>query len=329
MIDLERLRDMRGLDHFEAYNIMRKMMSGAMSEIQIAAVLASLNHREPQLDEIMGFRDALMDHCERIDLGESSCMDLCGTGGDGKDTFNISTTSALTLGAMGIPVAKHGNYGVSSNCGSSNVLEALGYKFPRTAEEAKKRFESHGLVFIHAPLFHPAMRYVAPVRRAMGVRTIFNIMGPLSNPAQPSHQVSGTFDLRTQRLYSWSFERMGVEAAVVHGLDGYDEISLTSSTRVFSTRKHFTTLSVADFGAEALEPSSLRGAETIEGNADIIRAVLSGEGPTAHNRVVAANAALAFEVWDPECSMDLAFQRVLDFLSSGSAMDYLNTLIEK
>ena len=121
---------------------------------------------------------------------------------------------------------------------------------------------------------------------------------------------------------------MGVEAAVVHGLDGYDEISLTSSTRVFSTRKHFTTLSVADFGAEALEPSSLRGAETIEGNADIIRAVLSGEGPTAHNRVVAANAALAFEVWDPECSMDLAFQRVLDFLSSGSAMDYLNTLIE-
>ena len=329
MIDLERLRDMRGLDHFEAYTIMCKMMSGAMSEIQIAAVLASLNHREPQLDEIMGFRDALMDHCERIDLGESSCMDFCGTGGDGKDTFNISTTSALTLGAMGIPVAKHGNYGVSSNCGSSNVLEALGYKFPRTAEEAKKRFESHGLVFIHAPLFHPAMRYVAPVRRAMGVRTIFNIMGPLSNPAQPSHQVSGTFDLRTQRLYSWSFERMGVEAAVVHGLDGYDEISLTSSTRVFSTRKHFTTLSVADFGAEALEPSSLRGAETIEGNADIIRAVLSGEGPTAHNRVVAANAALAFEVWDPECSMDLAFQRVLDFLSSGSAMDYLNTLIEK
>lgn len=328
MIDLERLRDMRGLDHSEAYTIMCKMMSGAMSEIQMAAVLASLNHRELQLDEIMGFRDAMMDHCERIDLGESSCMDFCGTGGDGKDTFNISTTSALTLGAMGIPVAKHGNYGVSSNCGSSNVLEALGYKFPRTAEEAKKRFESHGLVFIHAPLFHPAMRHVAPVRRAMGVRTIFNIMGPLSNPAQPSHQVSGTFDLRTQRLYSWSFERMGVEAAVVHGLDGYDEISLTSRTRVFSTRKHFVTLSVADFGTEALEPASLLGAETIEGNAAIIRAVLSGEGPTAHNRVVAANAALALEVWDPECSMDLAFQRVLDFLRSGSAMDYLNTLIE-
>ena len=137
MIDLERLRDMRGLDHSEAYAIMCKMMSGAMSEIQMAAVLASLNHRELQLDEIMGFRDAMMDHCERIDLGESSCMDFCGTGGDGKDTFNISTTSALTLGAMGIPVAKHGNYGVSSNCGSSNVLEALGYKFPRTAEEAK------------------------------------------------------------------------------------------------------------------------------------------------------------------------------------------------
>ncbi len=320
---------MRGLEHDEAYDVMHRMISGAMSETNLAATLASLNHRELQLDEIMGFRDAMIEHCELVDLGGVPCMDFCGTGGDGKDTFNISTTCALLLSAMGVPVTKHGNYGVSSNCGSSNVLEALGYQFPRTSEEAKRCFERDGSVFLHAPFFHPAMRNVAQVRRALGVRTLFNILGPLSNPARPSHQLTGTFDLGTQRLYAWSLERMGVQAAVAHSLDGYDEISLTADTRVFSTKKHFLMLSASDFGTEYVEPSALKGAETLEGNAAIIRTILKGEGTPAQNQVVAANAALALDVWNSDSSLDSAFREALAFLKSGNAMDHLNDLLDR
>lgn len=326
MDNLSRLQDMRSFERSEAYSIMSDMISGVMSEVQLAAFIASLKHRELQLDEVMGFRDAMIERCVLVDLGGASCMDFCGTGGDGKDTFNISTTSALLMGAMGIPVAKHGNYGVSSSCGSSNVLETLGYQFPQTADEARKLFEHQGSVFLHAPFFHPAMRNVANVRRALGVPTLFNIMGPLSNPACPSHQMTGTFDLRTQRLYAWSLEQIGVHAAVVHSLDGYDEISLTSEARVFSTRDHFHMLSAGDFGVDFVQADALRGADSLEGNAAILKSILKGEGSDEQNQVVAANAALAMVVWNPNETLDVAFRTALEFIGSGRAMDHLNTL---
>ena len=327
MGDLNRLHDMRSLDRSEAQAIMNDMISGAMSEVKLSATLASLNHRELQLDEVLGFRDAMIEHCQRVDLGGAACMDFCGTGGDGKDTFNISTTTAFLLGAMGVPVVKHGNYGVSSSCGSSNVLEALGYVFPKTADGARRRFEAHGTVFLHAPFFHPAMRNVAPVRKALGVRTLFNIMGPLSNPALPTHQITGTFDLRTQRLYAWTLERMGMAASVVHSLDGYDELSLTSDARVYSTRKHFHTVSAADFGLGVLEADALLGADTLEANGAILVGVLKGEGTPAQQQVVAANAAMALTVWDPEEELGSACRKAQDFLASGRAYDHLQSLL--
>jgi len=327
MADLNRLHDMRSLDRSEAYGIMNDMISGALSEVHLSATLASLNHRELQLDEILGFRDAMLEHCARIDLGGAACMDFCGTGGDGKDTFNISTTTAILLGAMGIPVVKHGNYGVSSSCGSSNVLEAIGYGFPTTPDEVVARFERHGTVFLHAPFFHPAMRNVGPVRKALGVRTLFNIMGPLSNPARPTHQLTGTFDLRTQRLYAWALEQIGVEAAVVHSLDGHDEISLTSDVRVFSTRNHFHLLSCSDFGAEGVQPSDIQGADSLEGNGALLQDILGGRGTAAQRRVVAANAALALVVWSPDHTLAAAYQQALDMLDSGRAALHLQTLL--
>ena len=288
MADLNRLHDMRSLDRSEAYGIMNDMISGALSEVHLSATLASLNHRELQLDEILGFRDAMLEHCARIDLGGAACMDFCGTGGDGKDTFNISTTTAILLGAMGIPVVKHGNYGVSSSCGSSNVLEAIGYRFPTTPDEVVARFERHGTVFLHAPFFHPAMRNVGPVRKALGVRTLFNIMGPL---------------------------------------DGHDEISLTSDVRVFSTRNHFHLLSCSDFGAEGVQPSAIQGADSLEGNGALLQDILGGRGTAAQRRVVAANAALALVVWNPEHTLAAAYQQALDMLDSGRAALHLQTLL--
>lgn len=327
MIDLHRLNDMRRLNRSEAQAVMNDMMSGSMSDVHLAAALASLNHRELHLDEILGFRDAMLEHGQTVDLGGVACMDFCGTGGDGKDTFNISTATAFLMGAMGVPVVKHGNYGVSSTCGSSNVLESLGYRFPQTAEEARRLFEHKGSVFLHAPFFHPAMRNVASVRSALGVRTLFNIMGPLSNPASPTHQMTGTFDLRTQRLYAWCTERMGIQAAVVHSLDGHDEISLTSDVRIYSTRSHFHKVTVADFGLTPLEPGAIGGAETPEDNAQLLSNILKGEGTVDQRRVVAANAALALTVWDVEAALDAAFLRALDFLDSGRAHDHLQYLI--
>ena len=327
MGDLNRLHDMRSLDRSEAYSIMNDMISGALSEVRLSATLASLNHRELQLEEVLGFRDAMLEHCARIDLGKAACMDFCGTGGDGKDTFNISTSTAILLGAMGIPVVKHGNYGVSSSCGSSNVLEAIGYQFPTTADEARARFERHGTVFLHAPFFHPAMRNVAPVRKALGVRTLFNIMGPLSNPALPTHQLTGTFDLSTQRLFAWSLEQIGVEAAVVHSLDGHDEISLTSEARVFSTQKHFHLLSAKDFGAEPVQQGDILGAKSLEGNGALLQNILCGRGTDAQRRVVAANAAMAITVWDLTQTLPAAYQKALDILDSGQAGLHLQNLI--
>lgn len=327
MIDLHRLNDMRRLNRSEAQAVMNDMISGSMSDVHLAAALASLNHRELHLDEILGFRDAMLEHGQTVDLGGVACMDFCGTGGDGKDTFNISTASAFLMGAMGVPVVKHGNYGVSSPCGSSNVLESLGYRFPQTPDEARRLFERKGSVFLHAPFFHPAMRNVASVRSALGVRTLFNIMGPLSNPASPTHQMTGTFDLRTQRLYAWCMERMGIHGAVVHSLDGHDEIALTSDVRVYSTRRHFHRVTVADFGLTPIEPDALSGAPTPEENGRLLRNILQGEGTVNQRRVVAANAAMALTVWDVDSTLAEAFSKAMDFLDSGRAHDHLQSLI--
>jgi anthranilate phosphoribosyltransferase len=279
----------------QSYELMMQIGNGAFNEIQVAAFLSALNMRAVTVNELKGMRRAMLDLCIPVNLQDYDAMDLCGTGGDGKDTFNISTLSAFVVAGAGVPVAKHGNYAVSSHCGSSNVLEYFGLKFTNDLSIIYQQMEKANITILHAPLFHPAMKYVAPARKAMQVKTIFNILGPLSNPSQPKVQVSGVYSMDIARLYHFLMQKLHDRYAIVHSLDGYDEISLTGVVKIYSHTGE-KTYSPQDMGFQVVQPIDLSGGLTIQEAAAIFLSVLECTSTDIQREVVVANAAVAISI---------------------------------
>ena len=276
----------------DAKQILVNIAKGDYNTSQIAAFLTVYMMRSITIEELEGFRDALLELCLSIDLAAYDPIDLCGTGGDGKDTFNISTLASFVTAGAGVKVTKHGNYGVSSKCGSSNVMEYLGIKFSNDAGFLEKSIEEAGICVLHAPLFHPAMKNVAPIRRELGVKTFFNMLGPMVNPAFPKNQMVGVFNLELARMYGYLYQNTDKKFTILHALDGYDEISLTGNTKTISNTTEGI-LRPEDFGVLPIKQSEIVGGDSIEDSAQIFMEVLKGNGTTAQNNVVSANAGIA------------------------------------
>ncbi|MBT8210425.1 MAG: anthranilate phosphoribosyltransferase, partial [Eudoraea sp.] len=289
---LNRLINHEILSKEDARQILVNMAKGSYNSSQIAAFLTVYMMRSVTIEELEGFRDALLDLCLAVDLSAYDPVDLCGTGGDGKDTFNISTLASFIAAGAGLNVTKHGNYGVSSTCGSSNVMEFLGIKFSSDSGFLKNCIEETGICVLHAPLFHPAMKNVAPIRKELAVKTFFNMLGPMVNPAFPKNQMVGVFNLELARMYGYLYQNTDKKFTVLHALDGYDEISLTGPTKTISNRNEGI-LQASDFGVEEVNAQDITGGSTVAESAQMFLNILQGKGTAAQNHVVCANAGVA------------------------------------
>lgn len=323
---LNRLINQEYISSEEAKRVLVNISEGKYNESQIASFLTVYMMRSITIEELSGFRDALLELCIPVDIAEYNAIDLCGTGGDGKNTFNISTLSSFVTAGAGVHVAKHGNYGVSSASGSSNVMEAMGIKFSNDIDFLKKSLDEAGICVLHAPLFHPAMKNVAPIRRALGVKTFFNMLGPMVNPAFPKNQMVGVFNLELLRLYGYLYQETNKNYAIVHALDGYDEISLTGKTKVVSNHAE-TLFSPESLGLESIRQEAIFGGDTVEEAATIFKSIIDGKGTEAQNNVVCANAGLAIATTN-EISHQEGFEMAKVSLLSGKAKQSLNKLIE-
>ena len=279
----------------EAKSVLVNISQGKYNNSQIASFLTVYMMRSISVEELDGFREALLELCVPVDLSDFNTVDLCGTGGDGKDTFNISTLASFIAAGAGIKVAKHGNYGVSSNCGSSNVLEFLGIKFTSDADKLRAALDKAGICFLHAPLFHPAMKNVAPIRKELGVKTFFNMLGPMVNPSRPANQIVGVFNLELARMYSYLFQNTDKNYAILHDLAGHDEISLTGQVKIISNKED-KMFSPSDLGLNPISEIDIIGGNSIADSASLFMRVLHGEGTAEQNNVVCANAGLAISI---------------------------------
>lgn len=319
---LNRLIQHRTLNRDEACEILKSIATEKYNLSQITAFMAIFMMRSITPEELAGFRDALIELCVPVDLSDFNTIDLCGTGGDGKETFNISTLSSLVVAGAGYKVAKHGNYGVSSVSGSSNVMEHMGYKFINDADKLKHQMDKAGFIFMHAPLFHPAMKTVGPIRRDLGMKTFFNLIGPLVNPSNPQNQIAGVFDLETVRLYTYLFQQTGKQFSVVYSLDGYDEISLTGDFKVVSNFDDLL-LSPEKIGLPRLKQEQLFGGNTVAEAASIFKTILEGEGTEAQNSTVFINAGLAIRTMHPTKSIEQCIEEAKSSLLGGKAKKVL------
>ncbi|MDP2889018.1 MAG: anthranilate phosphoribosyltransferase [Bacteroidota bacterium] len=311
----------------EAHQMLVRIAEGQFSDAEIASFLTVFRMRRITAAELAGFRQALLELCVAIDLSEYNTIDVVGTGGDGKDTFNISTLSAFVLAGAGIKVTKHGNYGLSSVSGSSNMFEYFGYQFSNNPNKLRREVEEAGICFFHAPLFHPAMKSVGSVRKAMKVKTLFNMMGPIINPSFPKNQLVGVYDLDVMDLYQEVFRESGQNYLIVHSLDGYDEISLTGDARFVSNRTE-DNLSPADFGFSPVKQQELYGGETVADAAKIFKSVLEMTATDAQKNVVIANTALGIYCVYPERSLADCVAEASESLKSGKALAAFKKLME-
>ena len=323
---LNRLINHEILSAAEAKNELVNISNGNYNPSQIASFLTVYMMRSISIEELSGFREALLELCLRIDLSAYNTIDLCGTGGDGKDTFNISTLASFVTAGAGIKVAKHGNYGVSSISGSSNVMETLGVKFSNDNDFLEKCVDQAGICILHAPLFHPAMKNVGPIRKELGVRTFFNMLGPMINPSFPKNQLVGVFNLELARMYGYLYQNTDRNFTILHSLDGYDEISLTCPTKFISNTKEGI-LNPDDFGVRSLAQTEIEGGTTIEASAEMFMNVISGKGTEAQNNVVCANAAMAIATVT-QCTPLEGFELAKESLFSGKGLVALNKLQE-
>ena len=321
---LKRLINHEQLSKEESRQMIINIADGQYTSSQIASFLTVYLMRSISLDELEGFRSALLELCLLINIDEYNTIDLCGTGGDGKDTFNISTLSSFVVAGAGIKVTKHGNYGVSSTCGSSNVLEALGVKFSNEHDFLKRCLDQAGICILHAPLFHPAMKNVAPVRRELGVKTFFNMLGPLVNPVRPKNQLTGVFNLELARLYYYLFQKTDTNFTILYGLDGYDEISLTGPTKAFGKNSE-SLLMPRDFGVNPVSQNAISGGENVDHSTKIFINIIQNKGTIAQQNVVCANAGMAIAT-----ALNLSplegFEKAKETLLSGKAYDVLSKL---
>jgi anthranilate phosphoribosyltransferase len=323
---LDHLFENKTFTHGQSKEILTAIAQGKYNNSQMAAFMTAYCMRSITVNELEGFRDAMLELCLPVDLETNELIDLCGTGGDGKDTFNISTLASLVVAGAGYKVAKHGNYGVSSGCGSSNVMEFLGCRFTNDSDKLKHQIDNANICFLHAPLFHPAMKTVAPIRRELGVKTFFNMLGPLVNPAKPKNQLVGVFNLELARVYAYLYQKSDIKYTILNALDGYDEISLTCDFKTFSADGEKIN-SVESLGFERLDPSQILGGSTVSESADIFVKVLEGEATTAQNNVVLANAALAIKTINPEKSFADCFYEAEASLTGKKALKSFKTLL--
>lgn len=323
---LNHLFEHKSLSREQAKEVLLNMSKGIYSDAEIAAFITVYLMRSITIDELQGFRDALMELCMPVDLNGYDVMDIVGTGGDGKNTFNISTLSCFIVAGTGTKVAKHGNYGATSISGSSNVMEQLGYKFKADTAALKKELEDANICFLHAPLFHPALKVVAPIRKNLGVRTFFNMLGPMVNPASPKYQLVGVYNLEMARIYNYLLQQGNSAFSIIHGLDGYDEISLTGDTRVI-TNEGEKTLNAEELGKRTVSPADIYGGNSVEEAAKIFMTILKGEGTWAQNAVVLANSAMALQCTGEYKNYNECYQLTVESLESGKAYQAMQKLI--
>lgn len=322
---LSKLLSAQTLSSEEAKNAILKIGSGEINPSQIAAFLMGIQQKGIAVDELKGFRDGMLELAIEINLSEFDAMDVCGTGGDGKDTFNISTTSAFLVAGAGQNVAKHGNHGVSSSVGSSTVLEHLGVKFTNDADFLRSKIEKAGICYLHAPLFHPAMRFVGPIRKELGIKTFFNILGPLMNPAKVQKQLSGVFDINTFELYKNLFLSSGTKFGVLHALDGYDEVSLTGDFRLAENFSD-NVINPNKIGMELIDAQELNGGNSLEESAKIMVNILKKQGTKAQTNAVLTNAGIALCI-AREISIEEGISQAKESLESGKALRSLEILV--
>ncbi len=323
---LNYLFEYKRLNINEAEEALLEITSGKYSDAEIASFITVFNMRKISTEELAGFRNAVLKTCLQVDFSDFNTIDLCGTGGDGKDTFNISTLSAFVVAGAGATVAKHGNYGASTRCGSSNVMEQLGYHFSNDANKLKTELDQCNLTFLHAPLFNPAMKNVGPVRRALRLKTFFNMLGPMVNPSRPQNQIIGVFNLELARMYNYLYQKSNINYCIVHSLDGYDEISLTGTFKVLtnSSEKIF---SPGDINMPELKPEELLSTGDIPGTAEIFMNVLNGRGTNAQNAVVITNSALALSTFFPGKEISQCIEEAQNSLMEGGALNIFKKLI--
>jgi anthranilate phosphoribosyltransferase len=321
---LNKLTLHKTLSKSEAKKILINISKGDYNNSQVASFLTVFMIRDITLNELEGFKDALLELCISVNLSDYNTIDLCGTGGDNKDTFNISTLSAFVTAGAGVKVAKHGNYGVSSLCGSSNVMESLGIKFSNEGDYLRKCIEKSGICILHAPLFHPAMKHVAPIRKELGLKTFFNMLGPLVNPSFPKNQIVGVFSLELARIYAYLFQKTDKNFSIIHSLDGYDEISLTGGVKIISndSEKIFYP---EDFRLKKLESKAIRGGGSIKESGEIFMNVLTNQGTESQKKVIVANSGLAIST-ALGISIDQGIDKAKESLNSKNALKAFNTL---
>jgi anthranilate phosphoribosyltransferase len=323
---LNHLFENKTFSRSESQKILTSIALGEFNTSQIAAFITAFGMRNITVAELQGFRDAMLDLCVKLDFSDYELVDLCGTGGDGKDTFNISTLASFVVSGAGYKVAKHGNYGVSSGCGSSNVMEYLGYKFSNEQDVLKKSLDAAGICFIHAPLFNPAMKTVAPIRKELGVKTFFNMLGPMVNPAQPKNQIVGVFSLELARLYAYLYQDTDKNYTILHAVDGFDEVSLTCDFKTFS-KSGEALRTISSLGFEQISENEIKGGDTVESSAKIFLDVLNGIASTAQQNVVLCNAALAINTIDDSKTFGDCFYEAEESLMNKKALNSFKTLV--
>lgn len=323
---LNRLINHEQLSKEEARAVLVSISEGSYNQSQVAAFITVYMMRSIGMEELEGFRDALLELCIPLNVSDYNTVDLCGTGGDGKNTFNISTLASFVTAGAGIQVTKHGNYGVSSISGSSNVMEQLGIKFSNESDYLKRCLDEASICILHAPLFHPTMKNVAPIRRELGVKTFFNMLGPMVNPAFPKNQLVGVFNLELARMYGYLYQKGNKNFTVLHAMDGYDEVSLTGPVKMISNASE-KVLHPSSFGVDPIQQSDIYGGDTVEASAKIFIDILEQKGTDSQNNVVCANAGLAIATVE-KCSITEGFEKAKDSLLSGKALRSLKKLQE-
>jgi anthranilate phosphoribosyltransferase len=323
---LQLLFEHKTLNREAAKEVLLNIGKEVYNEHEITSFMTVYLMRSITIEELQGFRDALLQLCVPINLAAYETMDIVGTGGDGKNTFNISTLACFIVAGAGQKVSKHGNYGATSISGASNVMEQLGYQFKNNEAALQREVEEAGICFLHAPLFHPALKTVGPIRKNLGVRTFFNMLGPMVNPANPAYQLVGVYNLEMARIYNYLLQQTGKAFTIIHSLDGYDEISLTNDTKVI-TNEGEKVLTPEQIGKRMVTATDIQGGSTVEESAKIFKSILSGEGSWAQNAVVLANASMALYCTGKYTNYDNAYNAAVVSLESGKAQQCLQKLI--
>ncbi len=322
---LNNLFEYKTLTAQQASEVMTNIGKGIYTDAEIASFITVFLMRTITIEELQGFRNALMEMALPVKF-DTDIIDIVGTGGDGKNTFNISTLASFIVAGTGNKVAKHGNYASTSVTGSSNVMEQLGYRFKNENDLLSKELEEANITFLHAPIFHPALKAVGHIRKQLGVRTLFNMLGPLVNPANPAFKMLGVYNAEMGRLYNYLLQKDTAKFSIVNSLDGYDEISLTTDTKVINHdgEKIYTAYQL---GKRIVSPEDIYGGNSPEEAAKIFLKVLKGEGTWAQNAVVLANAAMALHTTEKYDNYETCMNMAVESLESGKAFASLEKII--